>query len=347
MTNGQAVFNGKMLRRAAVAALALLAATAAPANASQKQEAVEQWLHGMIQNAIMGRDFAWLETTSQKFRTEKQRMPSGRWSLERFYYILQDHCGMDSKEQVSPFMTEFYAKWQAEYPKSPAPSIILASCHYAAAMNLRGKGYAHEVWQDAWAPMIEKLEQGLAILEKNKALAGHDPHWYAVKSYMQLHLNVPDRVFAENIEEAIRVEPLYYSHYNARFTRLLPRWGGSYALAERWARRASARTSASYGDAIYAHMALRLRTMHSDEEIVRDYKFDWSRLKKGMLDLFTTQQTPDFNHAMDFVEMSCALRDVEHAAKVWKVWQASMPDTPDFKAEVHCPKKKLASGPRP
>lgn len=336
------MLQGHVFRRAAIAALALLAAAAAPAGASEKQQRAEDWLHGMIQNAIMGRDFAWLETTSEKFRSQKVRMPSGKWSLEAFYRILEQHCGMDSREQVSPLMTEFYARWQAEYPKSPAPSIVLASCHYAAAMNLRGKGSAREVWEDDWALIIEKLEQGLAILETNKALAGHDPHWYALKAYMQLHLSVPDRVFADNIEEAIRVEPLYHAHYNARFTRLLPRWGGSHALAERWARRASARTSSPYGDSVYARMALFLRTMHSDDEIVRDYNFDWTRLKKGMLDLFTTQQTPDFNHAMDFVEMSCNLRDIEQAAKVWKVWQASTPDWPDFKPEVQCAAKKLA-----
>ncbi len=344
MTNETTVFKGKMLRRAVVAALALLVVTPAPAIASEKQQAVEDWMHGMIQHAIMGRDFAWLETTSQKYRSEKQRMPSGRWSIEVFYERLQEHCGLDSREQVSPLMTEFYANWQAEYPKSPAPSIIMASCHYAAAMNLRGQGFADDVWADAWAPMFEKLEGAVAILEKNKALAGHDPHWHAIMARTHMHLNVPESVFSANIEEAIRVEPLYYTNYYHAFYHYLPRWGGSYAQAERWARRASARTSVAYGDAIYARLALALRRMHSDEEIMRDYRFDWARLKKGMLDLFETQQVPDLNHAMDFVEMSCALRDVEHAAKVWKVWQASIPDGPEFKAEVQCAPKKLAGG---
>ncbi len=322
---------------------ALVLGSGAPALSSQKQQALDDWLHNMIQNAVMGHDFAWLETTSEQYRAKKVRMPSGRWALNKFYVTLEEHCGMDSGEQVSPLMTEFYAKWQAEYPQSPAPSIILASCHLAAAMNLRGQGFAQDVWDDAWAPMFKKLEEAIAILEKNKARAGHDPHWHSIKARALLYLNVPEEVFSANIEEAIRVEPLYQSNYITAFYHYLPRWGGSYERAQRWARRATARTSESLGDAMYAWMALSLRGMHSDEEIMRDYKFDWAKLKKGMIDLFEIQQTPDFNNAMDFVAMSCAMRDVKHAEKVWNVWKAATPDWPEFKAEVQCAPKKVAS----
>lgn len=315
---------------------AMLVACAGPAWSSDKQEAATQWLQGMIQDALMSRNVEWLEKTSEQYRTKKVRMPSGRWSLETFYNTLErDNC-VDPEGNIGEWLVELLQKWQQAYPTSPAPSIVLASCHYAAASQLRGVGYAHEIWDDNLAPMFENLKKAVAILQKNKALASRDPHWYAVMARTQLYLNAPDVEFWGNIETAIRFEPLYYSYYLDGFFRTLPRWGGSYAQAERWARRASARTSADYGDTMYARSALSIRRIHTDLEILNDFKFDWVRLKKGMLDMFETQQTPDFQHTMEFVEMSCAYRDVEQARKVWNIWKTATPDWPEFDPAMHC-----------
>lgn len=322
-----------------VRAMLLAAVLALPpgiAVASEKQQAAEQWIHDGLQNALMGRDIAWLEKTNAAYRKDKTRLPNGLWALNYFYAQIGDLCAMEPTEDLPQWLNGIFEAWKSEYPQSPGPLIATAACRIGMAGAIRGHGYASEVWEDSWAPMNRIYEKALDQLERDKPIAAQDPHWFLVKATAHHVQGAPDRVFWANVEEGLAAEPLYYGLYVVGFNRSLPRWGGSFEQTEQWARRAVERTRSRLGDAMYAFLATKLQGIHTYDEMFDDFGVDQGLLKQGMLDFIAIQQTPVIEYVDRFTEMNCAMKDFEHARIIWEKGRESVPEWPAFDRAKQC-----------
>lgn len=317
--------------------LMLAAPDAARAATGEAHEVVRDRLNMVLQNAIMGRDVAELERMTSEYRATKLRMPNSQWFLQAVYLTIEESCIADARSTEFPsWIDGLLTEWQARHPQSPSPQIVRALCHLRLAEKIRGRGFAEDIWDDAWPRMSAEVEKARRVLVAAKPVSDVDPHWYVAMIRVFMYANVRYGGFSTTMEEAIAREPDYDPVYVAGLLYLLPRWHGSFGQAGRWIQRAAARTSSRQGDGLYAHLAWRIWGMHTEEERTHGFKLDWARIRKGMLDRLDRQPFADFATTDDYMSMSCSMRDREQVLALWKRLQAAERTLRDLDVDARC-----------
>ncbi len=222
--------------------------------------------------AIYNDSFASLET-----------LPDGR----RGYSAIENLIGAafntenGTIEDAEKLLQRIHEAWEAS-GKTAFASAVYADSFFSMGYLYRGTDVAMAVSDDSWQAFNTCIERAHDILIESAAQAAECPIWHRYLFFMGLADGCTAAQRLARFERALAFDPYDVNLYTNRAYQLLPRWHGTYAEIEAFARNAVAYTSPQLGNSIYARIYAHL----CDMEHVPDMSADWAQLRAGFEDWF-------------------------------------------------------------
>jgi hypothetical protein len=259
----------------------------------QDREAIQTEVYDLLRE----KDFAALETMAEDYRTNKARTSSGLWKLTLFYVGIQRAF----YRQGSDWAVQTAQAWVGQYPQSPTAQVV-------------------------YAAVIPSAEEIRVYLEAHKAVAAQDPRWYEMMAEVAYTQSWPRARFTKMIEEGLDRMPSYYPIYFAAVDYFSPKWGGSAADIESFARKAVERTRQTDGWGIYARIYWYASQTEFGDRLFTGSLVNWSDMKKGMDDVL--RHYADGWNLANFVMFACLKGDGQKMKELtdrmddeaWSVW---------------------------
>jgi hypothetical protein len=292
--------------------------------ATQNEMQERQDIFDIVKRAIDSRDFAKLNAMELEYRSRRSLTPSGTWKLSFYYAGLSGylHKGMVDGECVyteAPFLKA----WTTTQPDAPAAYIVEAHLLERNAWCNRGSGYAKTVSDGQMIAFKNGIRAARQVLEKNKAAASVDPHYYAIMADIyiadageEFWPSATKSGFKSLMEEATEKEPYYYDFYFRAYRFYLSRWYGNKGDIDSFARMAADKTAIRNGIGTYARIYWFMSECDCGDE---NGEFDWPTLKTAMDDVIS--RYPNDWNAANFAKFSCENKDGEAARKYFNMMQ--------------------------
>ena len=287
--------------------LLVICAFAAPSAAGELAE--RDRLASEVQGLAWGERFDTLEAMAQTFRTQGTRSESGLWRLSHFYAGLSkflSHCAMSCEGIL--------ARWQGDYPDSPTLWLTRADHFITLAWEHRGTGLANTVQKESWKRFYDNIAKARQILEERKDIAAQDPVWYSMMLTVAIAQGWSATDVAALIDEGLDHAPSYYPIYFKAVEYYTPKWYGSAAAIERFARAAVERTRASEGLGLYARIYWYAAETQFSINLFRDSHVVWADMKTGIDDVLKAY--PDQWNINNFAHFACLAGDYDKAREL-------------------------------
>lgn len=294
-----------------ILALALSSTVNAHENETSALRAMENRLIALFYK----QDYQAIETMAQKLRETKSRTSSGLWQLSAFYHGLNFVLTGQPNDRAFWWEANKALKnWIAAFPESPTPHLAYAGMLLNHALSYRGGGLASTVKRENVKPFRQLTEQARDYLEKSKYIANKDPQWYVLMAKVAVFQGWPEKPFSLLLAEAFEKEPLYHPTYFWAVRYYSPRWHGSVAAIETFARKALKQTRSREGHAMYARVYWFASQTEFNETLFRESQVNWEKMKKGIDDIL--KKYPD-NWNMNYLaKFACLARDKAKAAEL-------------------------------
>jgi hypothetical protein len=268
--------------------------------------------------AFTDSDFAKLEKFAAEYRSSKARTPSGTWKLTRFYHGVEDTIGSEFEASPGGF-DKVKAKidaWAKKYPQSPAAHIAYSALLMKHAWSIRGIGLADTVPPEAWAPFARDMRLARQSLERFKAVASVDPHWYENMLLIATAESWDRQRFDALLNEALDREPYYYDTYFSALEYLLPQWHGDEQQIEDFAEDAAGRTAKVEGRGMYARIYWYASQRHFKSGLFAYSRVDWPKMKAGFDDVIA--RYPDEWNLNNYAHFACLAQDQPKMEELFK-----------------------------
>lgn len=261
-------------------------------------------------------DLARYAQRAAELRRTRERTPAGIWKLSLFYKGPED---WPAKQPDAPIWrqiesaTETYLR---EHPDSAPAVVAHARLLVSHAWSHRGGGWARNLSAEQREGFADFLERARRVLDEHRAVGSSDPEWYALRIQVMNGQDVDKQAILELATQALDLEPTYQPVDYVTANALLPKWGGSAELLNRFVALALAKSSSVEGNQAYARIMFNIA--RSDPEpfaalgqlgvkwpVLRDslaqiaaaYPDAWnSNAERAMACLMGTQQ--DYNGAL-------------------------------------------------
>jgi hypothetical protein len=196
------------------------------------------------------------------------------------------------------------AAWKDAYPDSEYLPLAQARLAYSTAWSVRGTGSASSVSKESWELFGIRLQEGEDFLLNAPAALKATPPWHQMLLVIAQD-NPRGKSNADAVfETAVKRWPRYFDFYEARLTRMTPRWGGSWEQVESSIGGWSRQLSKTEGDSAYARFYASLRTQGITPE---QTQANWPRMKASFDDLTARYPTPELKNL--YASYACAARD--------------------------------------
>jgi hypothetical protein len=228
-------------------------------------------------------DFDTLEAIYNESFASLETLPDG----QRGYAVIESLVGetfdqnRNSIEQAEALLQRMHDAWEAG-GKGAFASAICAKSYYSIGYMYRGADVASAVSDDSWSAFHTCIERAHDIFIESASTAAECPLWHRYLFFMGLADGCTAAQRLARFERAISFDPYEVNAYTHRAYQLLPRWHGTYAEIEAFARDAVAYTSPQLGNSIYARIYAHLSAM----EHVPGMSADWAQMKAGFEDWF-------------------------------------------------------------
>lgn len=248
-------------------------------------------------------DTAELQRLFDRWCTGKDRMPDGRWYLSWFTGTFQDRLEVwGDWERVQGIVT----RWRAASPDSEAARLSEAMFWRAYGWHARGQGVARGVAPEGWALFRERLGKARALLEDVDATC---PATASTRLWVATDLGAPDAELRPLFNAAVARFPEYQNLYTAMSRHHEPRWGGSAAAFDAFAREAARTTARFEGLGLYARLYWTV-----DHEYGQPFtnepgsRPDWLTLRQGFEDLLAHYPNSQ-SIRVQFMSVACRSND--------------------------------------
>ncbi len=251
-----------------------------------------------------------LEATLARYRDNKELTLSGVWKLTCAYSFLprlkMDWTAEDQPGQ-RPATLILLEEWRIKYPSSPSPYIFEASISYFRTTAILRDRLARSTYPGGIDALKTKLAEVRTFLEKNKALAAQDPHYYALMIDILRDQRVStDEMLQVALEGASRFPTYSEIYYHAtRAFGVLSR--KPYDDLEALANAAVEKTKPALGDEMYARIYWAATQSIVDINEIGTLKWNWERMKSSM-NTITTRYPVQWN-IQNFAMLSCLVND--------------------------------------
>ena len=264
---------------------------------------------------LQGEQFAQLETLADELRQKKSRTASGVWQLTSFYAGIQTAVNAKPDEaerwQAAERLVE---KWLSGYSGQPTPHLAYAQLLMNHGWRIRGDGYASTVKPENWRPFHEYVEKARVYLEDHKSVASRDPHWYVMMAEIARVQSWPEADFRKMLLEGLELEPYFYQTYFAAIDYYAPKWGGSAAAIEAFAKESLERTKDVEGFGMYARIYWYASQTQYNRNLFSRSLVDWPTMKKGIDDVL--RRYPDGWNLNNFAKFACLAKDKAKTAEL-------------------------------
>lgn len=286
-----------------------------PNNAFSNELADRTALKNEVVRLFALEQFSQLEELSARYRTSKSRTSSGLWQLTVFYSGFSWAFNAKHKEHEFWLNTERSAKkWVTDYPNSATAHLAYAEMLLNHGWSFRGYGYAKSVAPQNWKPFHDYVQKARAYLEKYKDVASSDPHWYDLMIKIAYAQSWPELEISKILSEGLQRESLFYEIYFAAIEYYTPKWGGSAAAIENFAREALERTRSAEGFTIYARIYWYASQAQFGDRLFSESLVDWATMKKGINDVL--KKYPDNWNINFFAKFACLSKDKAMTAEL-------------------------------
>jgi hypothetical protein len=196
--------------------------------------------------------------------------------------------------------------WIAESPDSPTPyifkALMLRNHIYALLRSpLEPATIAH--WNNPTFRMME-LRQ---FLDRYKAIASADPHWYSLMIEVMGLQREPRDAIMKVVDEAVAREPLYHETYFAALRALMPRSRVPMRELLLLADYGVEKTKAFEGEGLYVRLFWIAMSEMGDDRILQTMYQNWERVRQGIERVVT--DFPAQWNIQQFAFYSCVARD--------------------------------------
>jgi hypothetical protein len=277
-----------------------------------------------------------LARVEKRYREAKLRAPSGVPLLALFHEGLKRDApkgNQRSEESWDAWFKVLDARIAAD-PASPSALIAKAKSLQAKAWWYRGRGYSYTVTTDGWAKFADYSQQARRYLVEIKPRAAHDPEWYLTMILAIRDTGADPKALAAVLKETTSKFPYYYVNQVEAAVSMLPKWGGNWSLADKWARTATKQTEPTDGQSLYARIYLAA-WQHEDLQLLqmfRDSPDRWQRMKVGMMD--TVRRYPSHWTTEKFIKLSCEMEDEAASTELANELYFQMAGPSGFLAQV-------------
>lgn len=225
-------------------------------------------------------DYRWLESEARRLHATKERLPGGYWKLRVFYESIEDVVGKSSSDEAWKEHIARVEKWITQRPSSLIPRILLADAWLSYAFKARGTDYAYKVEPENWLLFNERLRRANEVLAEAFSLEEKCPELYKTALDAALGNGGSREAFEELFEQAVALEPTYYSLYNSKAFYLLPQWYGEAGEWERFVEDAANKVGGEQGDIILFAVYTRMMQFN-DLQFMNKHQAIAPRLLKG------------------------------------------------------------------
>jgi hypothetical protein len=136
-----------------------------------------------------------------------------------------------------------------------------------------------------------------------------DPRWNNMIVEIANLQEISPTEYAALVIVALDRHPDYYPTYFEIMTHYEPKWGGSAAAIEKFARESVARSRANEGEGMYARIYWYAAQSLYDNDLFRSSSVDWLEMKKGIDDVL--KAFPDQWNINNFAKFACIAKDKE------------------------------------
>ena len=163
---------------------------------------------------------------------------------------------------------------------------------------------------------MRSFEEQLNDLEKALSAASLQlkqlPIWHQLLLATVLDTPNPESAPGQVYEAATRRWPRYYDFYELAVSRMVPRWGGSWALVERFARARAAGDGQGLGVSMYARLYGSLFLSNVDP---RETELNWPLFKRSLDALIAAHPDATFKNLA--VSTACLYADQQYLNESW------------------------------
>ncbi len=281
------------------------------------------------------------------------------WAERRFDAIergLRESCAADAADAAgfeAQFDSHFRStqaweaeraaleQWRQQAPDSLAGALVEAIYWRAYASQLR-LGAVGQLQKQAMAFYQEQLSHGVARLLQVKAQSNACPLWHSLNISLRLEGAGSRRSAASAYLDAVQAFPNDLQIHFAMSRAYSPRWGGSPAQFDQFARRAAFFTKSVEGSGMYARLYWREDGNGSEAiQFSEQRKLpEWRMVKSGFEDLL--QRHPqDLRGRNKFASFACRANDRETYLKLrQELAEHLMPELwPDVASVESCDRK--------
>jgi hypothetical protein len=297
-----------MSRLAAV----LLVAVALGADAQQQDErALRATLRDEAARLFERGDFATLEARYMSYVHGKQRTPSGLTYVEAFDDGIDDIIdGPKTATEAYFRQLELLTKvWAQSHPLSPLAHDLHARALSKRGWYHRGTGMSNTVAPDAWAPFRRYQKQSADyLLGPGKAALQHGiGHSNLISRGLELdwprdHLAA---IAADGLKQNPDADDIHYRLLRG----LLPKWGGSAVLVDRYINAVVEKTQAKDGTLWYSRLYAYAANQDFSHQLFQDSLAEWPKMKRSLEDLVA--KYPDPYNTNRFAYFACLAREKE------------------------------------
>lgn len=285
-------------------------------NLSRCDELIERdSISNDVVTLFQSENFQKLESLADSYRRSRERTSSGLWRLTLFYAGIAESFNTHYRDDEYWTAVENVArKWVEHYPKSATARLSYAQMLLNHGMSYRGGGYANTVAPQDWKPFNEFTQKARAYLEAYKDIASVDPRWYEMMEIVAYRQGWAQADFSKLLDEGLRRHPYFYQIYFAAIDYFAPKWGGSAAAIEKFAKSSFARTQSVEGYGMYARIYWYASETEYGDELFTESEVRWSVMKRGIDDVLA--KYPDSWNIENFAKFSCMAGDKEKAAEL-------------------------------
>ena len=260
-------------------------------------------------------EFSRLENLATTYRDSQARTSSGLWKLTLFYSGIKSYLDMRRQDEwLWNAKEKNIRKWVSTYPSSATAHVAMAKYFIARGWGYRGGGFAHTVEEPNWKPFHDNVQKARDYLEKNKAVASSDPHWYELMGIIAYAQSWPETDFTNLMDEGLARHPRFYQLYFTAIDYYAPKWGGSAKSIELFARQAISRTQPVEGFGMYARVYWYASQSQYDERLFTDSLVNWDDMKIGIDNV--VKSYPDAWNINNFAKFACLSKDKVKAAEL-------------------------------
>jgi hypothetical protein len=258
-------------------------------------------------------DFALIESRYARAIATEQRLGSGQLVANqtvRYMFGLRQGRGDDAYWSA---VEEKTRAWGAQFPKSVLQALALSRAHEQHAWAHRGGGYASTVSEDRWKQFRLNMDLARQALLDRADVGTKDPNWWHQLLMLAWAQSWPEERYWEVANAAMNAFPQNPDIYSAISRRLLPQWGGSWAVIADFAGYVVKRTRAVQGQMLYARIYWHLQG-YLEPGLLASEQVDWPKIRAGFEDLVA--RYPDNWNLNHFARFACDAGDKATAQRL-------------------------------